>query len=306
MTQLALFETAFLSSDTMQSEMYRLALSWVAGRRARREITAATATRNRSSLIGFAVSYGQRPVRNLSRHDIERWLETRSGVAPGTRRHEWSTIRGFTRWLRAERHITRDPFVGLQAPKVPRSVPRALPHDDIDRLRHVVTDHRSRLIIELMYGLGLRRGEVCALEVGDYDRIARTLHVRGKGGHERLLPVTTPVATAIEAYLRTVPPTAGPLVRKQRGDGPLGPTQVSKLVRRWLEDAGVKEHPGDGRACHSLRHTRASELAEVPGITVTVLQDFLGHVSLSSTQVYLRRATLHRIREALEASPAPA
>lgn len=287
----------------MTSEMYRLVLQYVAERRARREITAATAIRQRTALIGFAVHYGQRPARNLSQRDIERWMETRAPlISAGTRRYEWTTTRNFCRWLVTRKVIRRDPFLELRAPRVPRAVPRALPRADIDRLRAVLPDRRAEAIVSLMVGLGLRLSEVCSLEAGDYDQAARTLLVRhGKGGHQRLLPVPSDVARDLDRYLAAEPASAGDaLVRRRHPTpGPIGAKRVGRLMREWMEEAGVKAAPGDGRACHSLRHTLASEVAE-SGAPLPVLQQILGHQSLTSTQVYLRRAELRRVREALE------
>ena len=198
----------------MTGEAYRLALQYVSERRARREITAATAARQRSVLIGFAVHYGARPVANLSQRDIERWLESRAGVAPGTRRYEWTTVRSWTRWLQRRRTIKRDPFADIKAPRVPRSVPRALPREDAERLRAVLPDSRARAIVALMLGLGLRLSEVCALEVGDYDPAARTMTITGKGGHTRLLPVPSDVEHAIVQYLAQRRRAAGPLIQR--------------------------------------------------------------------------------------------
>lgn len=286
----------------MGTEIARLARVYIYGRRERREITRQTAIRNRTTLTAFCASYGRRPVANMSRTDVERWQAQRGHLAAGTRRYEYATARGFVHWLMLTGKLKRDPFAAIKPPRVPRSVPRAMPRADADALVSALPDARARAVVALMLGLGLRVGEVATVETGDYDAAAGTLLVRGKGGHERLLPVTPGVRADLDAYLRTTGAPAGPLIRKVKGSGGLSTRQLGKIVRWAMESAGVKDRPGDGRACHSLRHTRASEVAELPGVNITVLQAILGHQSLASTQIYLRRAELGRMREALELS----
>ena len=286
----------------MGTELAQLAREYIAGRYRRAEIGRQTAIRNRSALAAFCASYGRRPVRNMSRADIERWQAARAHLAAGTRRYEYATARGFVAWLRLSGRLKGDPFATIKPPRVPRSVPRAMPRADADALVSALPDARARAVVALMLGLGLRVGEVATVETGDYDAVAGTLVVRGKGGHQRLLPVTANVRADLDAYLRTTRAPAGPLIRRRTGSGGLSTRQLGKIVRRAMESAGVKDHAGDGRACHSLRHTRASEVAELPGVSITVLQAILGHQSLASTQIYLRRAELGRMRDALEQS----
>jgi integrase/recombinase XerD len=277
----------------------RLVLAYIRGRVARREIKHNTASRQRSILMGFAASYGKRPINLLGRKHIEHWMESRQDLSPASRRNEFQAVRQFTRWLTLEKRIKTDPCAQIRAPKVPRSVPRAMPADDIDRLLAVLPDARARLIIALMLRMGLRRGEVISVQVGDYDPAARTMSVTGKGGHTRLLPVPTDVEHAIRDYLAGRRWVAGPLIQREDGHGGLSDARVGQLVRAWMEQAGVKRHPGDGRAAHSLRHTMATNLVEVEP-DLRVVQGALGHRSLTSTQIYLATADLPKMRAAME------
>lgn len=267
----------------------------------RGEIQPATGARIRSILTTFADTYGDRPVAALSRRDVERWLEQRSHLSPATRRHEFSTLRCFIRRLVEQGKIRRDPTIGMRAPRVPRAAGRALTHDEAEALERVLPDARARAIFALMRWMGLRRCEVLALELGDWDHRAQTLHVRGKGGHERLEPVPPWVAAPLANYIAEMGATAGPLIRTQDGTRGISNSYLGRLMSTWMADAGIKRAAFDGRGCHSLRHTIASEMIEA-GADVRVVQDLLGHQSLTSTQVYLRRAGTSRIREALEAA----
>ena len=285
--------------DSHHVTITHIVCEYVVGRVRRGEITASTGLRTQSILLAFAACYGQRIIANMSRHDIERWLETRSHVSPATRRHEFSTVRYFVRQQVEAGRIRRDPTQGMRAPTVPRSAGRALSADEADRLEAVLPDTRARAIFALMRWMGLRRCEVLNLQVADWDRRGETLHVRGKGGHERIEPVPAWVAAPLSAYLAESRTVNGPLIRTHDGLRGISNSYLGRMMSDWMCEAGVKVAAFDGRACHSLRHTIASELIE-SGADVRVVQDLLGHQSITSTQVYLRRAGTARIREALE------
>jgi integrase/recombinase XerC len=282
----------------MHTTMSTLTHRYVQQRRSRQEITAATAIRMRTVLASFDRSYGARPVGNLSRCDIERWMEGRSHLAAGTRRNELSIMRGFVAWLQSERHMKRNPLVGVRPPKVPRSIPRALTRTECDAVAAVLPDARAHAIFALMRRCGLRRCEVLGLEVGDWDRAGESLRVVGKGGHERLVPVPDDVAVVLSAYVVW---SAGPMVRTLDGARGISSSYLGRLVSGWMVEAGVKVAPFDGRACHSFRHSIASEVADTTG-DLRVVQELLGHRSLTSTQVYLRRVVLGQVRAALDAA----
>ena len=274
-------------------------LSYMRGRVARHEIQRTTASHQRTMLLGFAGSYGKRPVNVLSRRHVEAWLEGRHDLAPGSRRNEFQALRQFTRWLLQERAIKTDPCAHMRAPKVPRPIPRAMPQADVVALIGALPDDRARVVVALMLRMGLRRAEVVRLQDGDYDQVGQTLVVVGKGGHTRILPVPSDVARSLREYAANQGRTAGPLVHRLDGQGGISNSRLGQLIRAWMEDAGVKSRAGDGRAAHSLRHTMATRVVEVEP-DLRVVQQILGHISLTSTQIYLRHAELGRVRAAME------
>lgn len=263
------------------------------------EISRTTRNRIRTVLLSFCVTFGARDVAKLSKRDIDRWMATRGHLSPGTRRLDWSIMRVFVRWLVERRHVRTDPFVGLKAPRVPRNVPRALSLDECAALESVLPDKRAWAIYALMRWIGLRRAEVVALQVGDWDQRAGTITFAGKGGHERTEPVPPWVARILRDYLHECGAKAGPMIRTLDGSRGISLTHVSKMVKAWMEAAGIKRAAYDGRGPHSLRHTIASELVEA-GADIVTVQALLGHQSLTSTQVYLRRAHAARVLAAME------
>lgn len=269
-------------------------------RRKRGEITALSARDQRYRMEGFVRTFGARPIQQLGPAAIDRYLQTIGHLAPATRRTYISNVRVFCDWLVDKKLIRHNPTHGLGHVKQPRSVPRALPKSDVGQLLAHLPDKRAEVIVVLMVGLGLRCCEVATVEVGDYDRQGRLLRVTGKGGHERVLPVPDEAARAINYYLGTERLHAGPLIPSYVHRGrPLTAKTISGMVRQWMRDAGIKRMAGDGISAHALRHTAASDVLDNCH-DLRVVQEMLGHVQLTTTSIYLRRAGLSRIRDAME------
>ncbi len=275
--------------------------TYVHGRRARGEITKRTARNLTYALDGLDRSFGNRPLGQLGPRAIERWMETTGRLAPSTRRNHLVAARGFCRWLIAQDLLVDDPTADVARIRQPRSVPRALGRDDVARLCRALPDDRARAIVALMVWCGLRCVEVARLQVSDYDPDGATIRVIGKGLHERDLPVPAEVGAIVDRYLASVGGVlSGPLVRSSRiPSRGLSECTISTYVSRWMQDAGLKVGRWDGRSAHALRHTCASDVLDECG-DLRVVQEMLGHAHLSSTAIYLRRAGMGRLREAME------
>lgn len=288
-----------INPTRFETPLGRLAKRYVKGRLERGEL-ARSSSRSIKTVLGALVeTFGARPVEQLGPSDIDRWLATTRHLAAATRRSQLSAVRGFMLWLQRERHIRNDPLRFTKPLRVPRTVPRALTRDETDALWAVLPDDRARAIVALMLGVGLRRCEVLGLQVGDWDRRERTLRVVGKGGHQRLLPVPDHVRVHLDRYL--VGALRGPMIQRVDGPGGISNSYLGILMKQWMYDAGIKSSPHDGRACHSLRHTLASEVVDVEP-DLRVVQQILGHQSLTSTQIYLRHIQMPKMRAAMEAA----
>ena len=154
---------------------------------------------------------------------------------------------------------------------------------------------RDHAILELLYATALRVSELCTLRRSGLDLLERTVRVRGKGNRERVVPFGAPAARALDDYLERGRPS---LLAASDGmidaaevflgsDGtPLTTQAVYRLVARELE-----QEPGGGpRGPHTFRHTAATHLRD-GGADLRVVQELLGHASLSSTQVYTHVST---------------
>lgn len=217
-----------------------LATTYLTERVARGELDPMTARNHRSALNTLAASVGTKSVGRLSTRDLERWLETRAHLRPATKRSQFSYVMTFCAWLHRHGHLARNPALELRPPRVPRSVPRALTPAQVTRVLHHCPDERGRAIVWLMVGLGLRCCEIANLRMEDWDRQGRLMTVRGKGDHERALPVPAEVDGPVDAYLERYPTSFGPVIRSYRvPTEPLCADTVSGMVSEWMRAAGV-------------------------------------------------------------------
>lgn len=220
------------------------------------------------------------PAERLAARHIEQWME-RKPLGEATRRSQLSIVRTFCRWMLRKGHTRIDATLDIASPRQPRYVPRGVQHAGVADTIAGCPDARAELIVTLEVQQGLRACEVCNLQLGDVDFGERLMLVRGKGGHERVLHITTETWAAIHRYLAEHPAKAGPLVRSynhpHRG---ISAKYVSRLVSEWMHQAGV------AATGHALRHTAATDMLR-NGAHVRDVQNALGHTSLATTQRYM-------------------
>jgi len=156
--------------------------------------------------------------------------------------------------------------------------------DQVEALLAQAVDNRERLMILLGCQEGLRVGEIASLQIGDIDFMDRSMTVIGKGDKERALPITDEAWSALLAYLAECPAHAGPLIRSQRRPTRgISAQYISETIRATMVRAGVPA------TAHALRHTMATDML-TGGADLVLIQQALGHASLSTTQIYLGRS----------------
>jgi len=202
-------------------------------------------------------------------------------------------LKGFFKWLTRSRYILYNPASELVLPRKPVRLPaHVLSVQDVEHVLNqtdVTTSWgvRDRAILEVFYSTGVRRSELAALAVFDWDRARGAITVRqGKGGKDRVVPIGDRAAAWLGKYVDEVRPS----LSREPDDGTLFLTdygerfeknRLGDLVRRYLEWGGVKA-PG---SCHLLRHACATHMLE-NGADIRFIQALLGHADLSSTQIY--------------------
>ena len=266
---------------------------YVSGRRARGELTAGSArelTCRLGSLVAAAGPGAQ--LEQLDRATVAAWQASVGTHRPATRRAYLSTVRTFCRWAAAEGLLALDPTAGAARVREPRRATRAMPPASIARLRLVLPDRRAELIVALMFHMGLRCVEVARLRPADYDLAGAEMVVTGKFSDQRPLPVPAPVVGALADW------AAGGGSGRDTVVG-LSANTISKLVSDWMAAAGLKTGPYDGNSAHALRHTMASNMLDRCG-NVRTVQQALGHVSLATTERYLRTPDMDAMRAAMD------
>lgn len=211
-------------------------------------------------------------------------------------------VRGFHRFLAGEGETTTDAAASLGTPTAPRSLPKALPLATVEQLLAAPAGEaplvrRDRALLELLYGAGLRIGELTALDVDDLDAVERLVRVRGKGGRERIVPYGEVAADALDAWLVQARPGLrpnGPAVFLNARGGRLTRQGAWQRVKASAARIGLE----DRISPHTLRHSFATHLLD-GGADVRAVQELLGHASVTTTQIYtlVSRAAL---REAYE------
>ncbi len=181
----------------------------------------------------FVPVVGDRPARRLTRRHVEKWIQHKDR-SPATLRSQLSVIGTWCRWMIERGYLREDPTARVQRPRQPRYLPRGLQQPPTATAMTACPDLRAKLIISLKVQEGLRCCEVAGLELGDLDFGDRSVRiVHAKGGHQRVLPVTSETWGFLERYLAENPASAGPLIRSYRvPTRPISADQVSVLVSR--------------------------------------------------------------------------
>ena len=213
------------------------------------------------------------------------------GLSPASIRRNVSALRTYFRFLTGDGVVVRDPSERLETPKRWRELPDVLTVDEVQRLIAAPTldDNmvfRDRALLELAYGAGLRVSEWITLGVRDLMLEEGLIRVFGKGSKERLVPIGRSAIGAVAIYLRELRPKLekgegkGILFLNARGR-PLTRMGAWKILRGYVERAGITKHVSP----HTLRHSFATHLLE-GGADLRAVQEMLGHVDISTTQIY--------------------
>jgi integrase/recombinase XerD len=219
---------------------------------------------------------------------------------PNGQRLGWSTQRGhlgilkdFFRWITRQNVILHNPASELELPRMEKRLPQeVLSLAEVEKLLAIPDTNdplgvRDRAMLELFYSTGLRRTELCRLELADLNTERRTLHVRlGKGRKDRMVPVGLRALHWFERYLKEVRPRLCLDTRTQAlfltGYGEaFNPDVLSRMVATWLRQAGLKRKG----CCHVLRHSCATHMLE-NGADIRFIQQLLGHEKLDTTAIY--------------------
>lgn len=261
-------------------------------------------TRDVRDFLKAAGSRGAAAVADLDIRALRGWLGGLSvaGQARATVARRAAAARAFTAYATRRGWLSTDPGLLLGTPSPQRPLPTILGHEEVAALLAEVDEatpvgRRDRAVLELLYATATRVSELCGLDVDDVDQSRRVVRVRGKGGRERSVPMGLPAARAVESWLHEGRPhlaatQSGPALFLGARGGRLGPRTVRRIVHRRLDE--LEDVPSQGP--HGLRHAAATHLLE-GGADLRSVQEFLGHASLATTQIYTH-VSVERLRAA--------
>ena len=249
-----------------------------------------------SDLQTFMESKSQNQIEDLDLEILRDWLwrASEKGLTKTTLARKSAAVRAFTAWLHKQNKIQSDPGLKLRSPKASRTLPKVVSREAMsgifDKLEPLaVRDNPSGiqdlLMVELLYGSGIRVSELVGLNLEDIDYGRKILKVTGKGNKQRMVPYSDPASDALAKWIsegraqfeNEVSKNA--LLITSRGKR-VGVRQVYALVASLLGDTAVGQ-----AGPHALRHSAATHLLD-GGADLRAVQELLGHSSLATTQIY--------------------
>ncbi|MDO8389211.1 MAG: site-specific tyrosine recombinase [Actinomycetota bacterium] len=274
-------------------------LSWMATERGRSLNTLAAYRRDLTGYQAWLQSSNLQ-LQSATRADLDAFVGARraSGAAPSSVARQLAAIRMLHRFMVEEGLRADDPTADVAGVRVPAGIPHPLSEAEVGQLLNAVvgTDPvslRDLALLEFLYATGARISEACGLSLGDLDRSERLVRLFGKGAKERVVPFGRSAAAAMDTWLGDGRQCLEPLRWARRGDqeAVFLNTRGARLSRQaaWAVVKKYGDRVGlfDRLSPHVLRHSCATHLLD-HGADLRIVQEMLGHASISTTQVYTK------------------
>jgi len=249
----------------------------------------------RLDLEGFSKFLGATEIEKVDYLTLRKYLAALKEKNLGSRsvnRH-LSSLRSFFRFLTREGLLKTNPMLSVSSPKQDKHLPQFLTEDEVTKLiesafpKNLLDERglRDRAILEAFYSTGMRISELVALNQEDIDFIGGIVKVMGKGRKERIVPIGERAIAVIRDYLKKRRKQAEALFLNKSGRR-ITTRGVRNIVHKYIRFAGLKQ----GISPHTLRHSFATHLLN-RGADLRSIQELLGHVNLSTTQIYTHLTT---------------
>ena len=242
-----------------------------------------------SDVEKFLKFYGGR-IEDVSVADVEEYLQSREALSERSQARVLSSLKSFFDWLVMDKVIKDNPCDRVDAPKIGRYLPNVLSEEEVIALIDSVQldtwqGVRDKAILEVLYGCGLRVSEAVALQISCVFLKEGFIRVIGKGNKERLVPLGEMAVEAINAYLDVRPnpddAVSSDVLFLNRFGRSLSRVSMFNMIKRQAVATGIRKEISP----HTFRHSFATHLLE-HGADLRVVQEMLGHESISTTEIY--------------------
>lgn len=233
------------------------------------------------------------PIESAGTNMLKSWVVSLmdNGLSPSTVQRKIVTLNTFYKFLIKESKITRNPAYGIQAPKKPRRIVKYLEEEEIISILDQMTFEndfwgmRDRLIIEMLYGTGIRLSELLGLKSSSIDFSSGIIKVLGKRSKERIIPLNHTLKEMLPVYTRQSEEykggkSGGSLFFTEKGQAAY-PMMIYRIVKKYVDQLIGRTHVSP----HVLRHTFATHLIN-RGADINAIKELLGHANLAATQIY--------------------
>jgi tyrosine recombinase XerC len=248
----------------------------------------------------FKAFIGERDINTVDHLALRRFLahlrekknNENNPYAKRTIARKLASLRSFFRFLHREKLIEKNPITAIQTPRIDKKLPVFLSVDKMKALIEKtsgddVSGLRDRALLETLYSTGVRVSELVGLDIDDVDFISGVVKVLGKGSKERIVPIGEPALNAMRKYIDGRKKVKDKdAVFLNRSGKRLTDRSVRRVINKHIRACSVAEHISP----HSLRHSFATHLLDA-GADLRSVQELLGHVNLSTTQIYTHVTT---------------
>ncbi len=254
--------------------------------------------RDLTAFLDFCKSRGVTDIADIERTDLNAFiLKLREdNYNPTSVTRKVASLRGFFKWFCANEYGTKNPAQTLEQPKLPKHLPKVMTVEELNQILSSDLTEEESLIVELLYGCGLRVSELVNLQLNNIDIKSKYIQCYGKGSKERIVPFGEKAKTALKKYLKVRDLI---ILKNKLGDNKIlflkddGKQITRQDVYNFIKKQGEKIHKHISP--HTLRHSFATHLLE-NGADLRVVQELLGHSDVSTTQLYTH-ITKKRLKE---------
>ena len=251
-------------------------------------------------LKAFGAFLGEKDVTAIDRLVLRRYLAEMRGknYSKRTVARKLASLRSFFRFLFREGYVKTNPITAISTPRLDKKLPVVLDVNKVAKLIQAPSENnlaglRDRAILETLYSAGIRVSELVGLDVDDVDFISEVIKVLGKGRKERMVPIGSPAVSALRKYIDRKGDWKvkdNNAVFLNKSGKRLTDRSVRRVVDKYVRLTSVAEHISP----HSLRHSFATHLLD-RGADLRSVQELLGHMNLSTTQIYTH-VTMERLK----------